>query len=123
MKYLLILMLFISCKKESRPLSEINAAILGVYDKSTNEQTEVVQNGRYLKITWDWHDDNYLNKNNRTWDSVVLNSDNTFTVNEVVTSKYFDPVRSIGTGSFTSNTLQYKISIDGFIIFTGIKRP
>lgn len=124
MKYILTLttiLLLYSCTKESTSRTIDNENILGVYDKGDGQITIVNANGKYLKMEWDINVGTV--RNNRTFDSVVLNSDNSFTVNEIALSKWFEPIKAIGKGTFSGNVLDYKINIGGNIIFNGIKRP
>lgn len=124
MKRLIILIitgvLIVSCTKE-RPATDATPTptYLGTYDAANGDTSYVTKNGNYISIGWA-----NINGNRRIYfDSTNVNSDSTFSINQIVNEYLWVYSRAIGTGRFLNNTLQYEINIDnGRIRFYGIKR-
>lgn len=121
--FILIIGLFAySCTKQRPTADNPNAAnptYLGTYDAANGDTSYVTKNGNYISIGWA-----NINGNRRIYfDSTNVNSDSTFTVNQIVNYYLWVYERAIGTGRFYNNTLQFDIRIDNArVLFSGIKR-
>lgn len=103
-----IISLSTSCEKDSARPNEVTQDYYGTYVSSIGDTTYVSQNGNYTKFK-------LCGMGNRgfsiTFDSVVVASDKTFTDNEWVVNNGNEPC--IGSGYFTSTTIQYHFIIGG----------
>lgn len=117
---LILSIIFFACSK-SRPTSPdaVTPSYLGIYDAPNKDTSYVTQNGGYISIGWA-----NRNGNRRIYfDSTDINSDSTFSINQIVNDYLWVYERAIGTGRFYNNTLEYDIMVGtGRIRFYGIKR-
>ncbi len=104
-----LIFLMLSCKKESssRPASE-EPEYLGVYVSSIGDTTYVTENGNYAQLKLAAMGNHGFSI---TFDSVIVASDNTFTDNEWVVNNGKESC--VGSGKFTSNTIEYHFTIGG----------
>lgn len=108
-----------ACKKQSNRPQANNKPYVGVYDGNSSDTAYVSQNGEFAKIRW-----LYANGYEWTADSILVQADTAFTVNEYLDG---DPQiqnkKAIGRGSFLFNRIVFNVNIEGgFVIFDGIKR-
>lgn len=121
--FILIIGLFAySCTKQRPAADNPNAVAptyLGTYDSANGDTAYVTQNDKYISIGWA----NHLGNRRIYFDSTNVNSDSTFTVNQIVNHYLWVYERAIGTGRFYNNTLQFDIRIyNARVTFSGIKR-
>ncbi len=105
---LITISLLISCKKESaRPTTE-TPTYIGTYVSNIGDTTYVTENGDYAQLKLCGFQNTGFSL---TFDSVIVATDNTFTDNEWVRNNGNEPC--VGTGHFTSNTIEYHFTIGG----------
>ena len=121
--FVLVIVLFTSCKKEAaRPQAE-NKDYLGTYLSTSYDTAYVSENNPYLRIKICRYriPSGYHFKA----DSVVLNTETlTFQDNEVVDWLGMGKYKSIGRGSFVGNKLSLSFTFQGSILvnFDGYKQ-
>jgi hypothetical protein len=120
-KYILLIAITISilsCEKPSnRPVTE-TPLYLGTYVSSIGDTLYVTEGtGIYTQFQLS---PNHEPNNRILFDSVKVNTDNTFTDNEQV--YLWGNYSSIGTGNFGTNTIYFNFNIGGgTLIYNGVK--
>jgi hypothetical protein len=121
-KYIVILittMAFTSCEKPSARPNNIPPAYVGTY-LSINRDTVNVTEGQG-GLTVIHYLPNSYSFGGIVFDSVIVNSDLTFTDNEEIS--FFGNYNNIGTGRFGTNTIHIDFSIgySSKLLYDGIK--
>jgi hypothetical protein len=112
--------LFFSCSKESQREQEAVPAYIGVYHSASLDTSYVTQKeGARVSIKWAIKP---IVSPRIVFDSVYVNDDLTFTVNQFV-NHGGQIKKAIGTGLFVNNTIKYHfiMNTDEHVIYEGVK--
>jgi hypothetical protein len=114
---MIITLYLLSCSKSDNIIPD-EPDYYGTYTSTGGDTAYLSSNNTYLKIRWCA----LGNSGKINFDSVKLNNDNTFTVNQWIT--YGGGQSAIGSGIIANNTVQFNFTIggNGHINFSGIKR-
>ena len=123
MKQILIILLLgltiTSCSKKDNLPANIVQPYLGTYVSSNADTAYITSTSEtYTRFYWCSNGGAKI-----SFDSVIVSTDNSVTVNQwVFYNSRWEPV--IGVGGFGTNTLQFQFVIDGnqFVNFNGVKR-
>lgn len=114
----LLVVFLISCSTGSNPINLPN--YIGTYNNTAGDGIVTVTQGSgiYTTIRWQYP------TNAMIFDSVKVASDRTFTVNQILKNQPYafnNDIHAIGTGNFGTNTIHFNFTVNGTIIYDGVK--
>ncbi len=109
----------ISCSKGSNS-GGTPPNYIGTYNNTAGDGIVTVKQGSGIYTTIKWQ----YPTNEMIFDSVKVAPDLTFTVNQFLKNQPYpmnNGIHAIGTGNFGTNTIHFNFTVNGTIIYDGVK--